>query len=380
MPPASMAVALSTLNVCATCKKRCAEKRCTGCKVRLAAEFYHHVLEFNNYFSMYVYQSISAQHYIYIYLSFYCIHNEQCSYYCSRECQVMHWKNGHKKMCPALQTIMDGYEPSPISKKMVEAMKEEDLMKKVNMAMKEEKKRKMKTKKKKGKKKVASDDDEPGLALYKKGMDHVAGAVRFLEDYPDAELDDTRLDPEKGYRLIREAAEMGCKGAQYMLALAYLEGEYPSGYFFDQCSSEEAEKERAKWIKMAAENGHAEACVTYANKFWREGECGHPKDLGEAMVWLRRAMVRGVGDGLPDPYGDALSEKSFEQAQEDLNHIAREAFLYKYASVLHDGHPDEEREEKIWLSADCGIGAALVEAQTFVDAEGTTGQVGDDDE
>ena len=131
---------------------------------------------------------------------------------------------------------------------------------------------------------------------------------------------------------------------------------------------------------MAAENGHAEACVTYANKMWREGDCGHPKDLGEAMVWLRRGMVRGVGDGLPDPYGDALSEKSFEQAQEDLNHIAREAFLYKYASVLHDGDPDKEREEKVWLSADCGIGAALVEAQTFVDAEGTTGQVGDDDE
>jgi hypothetical protein len=250
------------------------------------------------------------------------------------------------------------------------------------MAKKEEalkKKTKMKTKKKK--KKVASDDDdEPGLALYKKGMDHVAGAVRFLEDYPNAEQDETKLDPEKGYRLIREAAEMGCKGAQYMLALAYLEGEYPSGYFCDQCSSEEAEKERIKWIKMAAENGHAEACITYGNKMWGEGDSGHPKDLGEAMFWLRRGMVRGVGDGLPDPYGDALSEKSFEVSQENLNHIAREAFLYKYASVLHDGDPDKEREEKIWLLADCGIGAALVEAQTLVDAEGTMGQVGDDDE
>ena len=67
-------------------------------------------------------------------------------------------------------------------------------------------------------------------------------------------------------------------------------------------------------------------------------------------------------------------------------HIAREAFLYKYATVLHDGDPDEEREEKVWLSADSGIGSALVDAQTFVDAqkfcakERTTGHVGDDDE
>ena len=281
--------------------------------------------------------------------------HEQCSYYCSRECQVKHWKNGHKKMCPALQTIMDGYESSPVSRKMVEAMKEEDL---------------------KNKNKVPGED-QLGLALYSEGMDLVLGAVRFLEDYPDAEPDpdETKKDPEKGYRLIREAAEMGCKGAQYTLSIAYLEGEY----FFDKCSSEEANFEKIKWIKMAAENGHAEACVTYC-KFWYQGDFGHPKDLGEAMVWLRRGMVRGVGDGLPDPYGDVLSEDSFEKSHQMLMHIAREAFLYKYATFLHDGEPDKEREEKVWLSADCGIGAALMDVQTFGAKERPTGQVGDDDE
>jgi len=39
VPTASLVIALSTLNVCATCKKRCAEKRCTGCKVRFATDF-----------------------------------------------------------------------------------------------------------------------------------------------------------------------------------------------------------------------------------------------------------------------------------------------------------------------------------------------------
>ena len=71
------------------------------------------------------------------------------------------------------------------------------------------------------------------------------------------------------------------------------------------------------------------------------------------------------GSRADDPYGDVLSEKSFAGAQENLMHIARETFLYKYATVLHDGDPDEEREEKVWLSADSGIGAALVDAQTF---------------
>jgi TPR repeat protein len=73
----------------------------------------------------------------------------------------------------------------------------------------------------------------------------------------------------------------GNKAAQYQTALNYL----TDSAFFESCGNEEdAEAKLLKWIKLAAKNNHAEAQMTYGNKYWLDQRNGHPRDPVKAIL------------------------------------------------------------------------------------------------
>lgn len=131
---------------------------------------------------------------------------------------------------------------------------------------------------------------------------------------------------------------------------------------------ESSKKEVQDWIERAAKNDHAEAQVTYGNKFWMEGYNGHhPIDKDVGLFWLRKALAHGVttdNGGHPDLMGNELSEKSFRSTLDVALRTARQLFLTKYSSVVNDDDDDDNWEEKIRICADCGVGAALLEAKS----------------
>mmetsp|Transcript_3698 Transcript_3698/g.7758 ORF Transcript_3698/g.7758 Transcript_3698/m.7758 type:complete len:285 (-) Transcript_3698:261-1115(-) len=264
----------------------------------------------------------------------------QCSNYCSRECQRDHWPV-HKRVCPAQTAFMDGFMPSATTQRTVEEAK-----------------------------KVAPPDAEvPGAAEFDEGLCLIAGRVGVLEAYPNiSAAEKGPLDPEQGHRLILEAAGIGHKGAQYQAALSYL----PNGYLFKSVGTNEANSQSIRWIRAAAESGHAEAQITYGNKLWREGMLRHPTDNYKALIWIRRALAKGVVVHRgPDVHGHALSEKSFEGGLRVANEAARKLFLYEASPILHDGDL-EDWEEKVWLCAESGVGAAMTSVAGFTKENNTS--------
>lgn len=207
---------------------------------------------------------------------------------------------------------------------------------------------------------IAGDETKvQDYELFSKGLDLTIGIEGFLKGYPDREKMGERieLDKEEGNKLIMEAAKLGHPGAQYAIALNYR----PGGFYYNECG--EPWEECRMWIEKAANNGHAEAQVTYGNTLWIRGDDDHhPIDKDKGLYWLRKALINGVSDsGQPDPLGNALSEKSFQSTLILATEIARQLFLYKYSSIVSD----LDTEEEIRICADCGVGGALEEAKYF---------------
>ncbi|GHT42081.1 hypothetical protein FACS189443_4690 [Planctomycetales bacterium] len=96
--------------------------------------------------------------------------------------------------------------------------------------------------------------------------------------------EETTIDPKKGTRYLRQAAELGHKGSQFNLAINYQNG---VGVTKDMA-------EAVKWYRKAAEQGHAGAQfnlgVMYAN-----GE-GVAKDQAEAVKWYKKAAAQGQAE------------------------------------------------------------------------------------
>uniref|UniRef100_A0A7S4JMS1 Sel1 repeat family protein n=1 Tax=Odontella aurita TaxID=265563 RepID=A0A7S4JMS1_9STRA len=146
-----------------------------------------------------------------------------------------------------------------------------------------------------------------------------------------------------------EAAELGSKAAQYQTALNYL----PGGALSDICDNDD--EAVLKWVKLAAENGHAEEQMTYGCKYWLEGNYGLSTNYEKAVIWMRRALARGVGDGgYPDPRGDFLSQKSFHSGLETTTMVARKLYLQ-----VGPFPEDMDSIEAARLAADCGIFGAI---------------------
>ena len=208
-----------------------------------------------------------------------------------------------------------------------------------------------------------TEDDEttlPGYDLFSQGLDLQNGMKDFLNGYPDPEQMGGQIEcnPEEGNELIREAAQLGLKGAQYVTALNYL----PGGFYHNDDNYDDSMKEVHGWIERAARNGHAEAQVTYGNKLWIEGLNGsHPVDKEKGLFWLRKALAHGITDGGdPDPLGNALSENSFKSTIDLATRTARRLFLTK-GSWLAPEHCDDDpnNDERMHICADCGVGGAL---------------------
>jgi hypothetical protein len=163
-------------------------------------------------------------------------------------------------------------------------------------------------------------------------------------------------EDEEAHAILHEAAEDGHRGAQYAIALAYIDG----GYYAKKDNHGNANEERMLlWIKRAAANGHAEAQKTYGASYRYEGRNGRPVDLRQAAAWVRRALAHGVSENEgPDPRGNALGRRSFEGSVKDAVTMGRKLYLERYQSYTNDCN-QEEVVECMKLAADCSTIPAI---------------------
>ncbi len=89
-------------------------------------------------------------------------------------------------------------------------------------------------------------------------------------------------DTDGALKLLTEASEMGSRGAQFNLALFYLQG---MGGF------EKNPEEAAKWFAKAAENGDAEAQYQLGMMYYR-GK-GVEANQSRAIEYLKQALANG---------------------------------------------------------------------------------------
>lgn len=258
--------------------------------------------------------------------------------YCNATCQRLAWDDGHRGLCKSLCKIAvsDRSLPEVLENRQTSQASREAIDFAVSSAS-------------------AVQSSGESNDLFAKAMDLLAGKVGVLDGPLRQErlekLPDGPSDADEAHSLLRRAADLGHKGAQYNVALGYAEG----GYFSNKERGGEADEANLlKWIKLAAENGHAEAQTTYGCKYWYEGRDGHAVNILESATWVRRAIAHGVSETEgPDPRGDALSRRSFEAGVKDAIEMGRKLYLEKFPSYL-DSDGDEDVMESMRLAADCG--------------------------
>ncbi|MEQ8691555.1 MAG: tetratricopeptide repeat protein, partial [Pseudomonadales bacterium] len=131
----------------------------------------------------------------------------------------------------------------------------------------------------------------------------VATADRWEDAFSAAE----RGDEAAALQIIRPLAEQGDASAQFLLGLAYKQGQ--AGMTRDYT-------EARRWYRLAAEQGHATA-QNRLGVIYREGQ-GVPQDYVEARKWFRLAAEQGEpdaqnnlgltyseGQGVPQDYVEA---------------------------------------------------------------------------
>lgn len=126
-------------------------------------------------------------------------------------------------------------------------------------------------------------------------------------------------DPANGIKLIRQAAEAGFTGAQFHLALLYVEGKtLPQDY-----------TEAAKWYRRSADRGEA-AAMTNLGALYASGQ-GVPKSDVEAARWYRKGAEAG----------DLHGQNNYAYAQEggfDVPVNLPEALIW-YRKSAEGGNP-----------------------------------------
>ena len=94
-------------------------------------------------------------------------------------------------------------------------------------------------------------------------------------------------DPETDS--LRARAEAGDVEAQFGLGRTY---EY--GFINVPEDADVLDAEAARWFRLAAEQGHADAQNYLGDRYWT-GE-GVPQDYAEAVHWYRLAAYQGVAE------------------------------------------------------------------------------------
>ncbi|KAL9184955.1 hypothetical protein ACHAXT_002732 [Thalassiosira profunda] len=263
--------------------------------------------------------------------------------YCEAACQRRAWTDaaGHKNACKALCKLAVGTEGKLLPDVLKEWTVSDATREAVELVSAD-----------------ASAGTSEGEDLFARAFDLLYGVVGLLQGPVEQERFDSLpkgpRDEGEAHVLLRRAADLGHKGAQYQLALAYIDG----GYFAKKDNRGAAiESELLHWIKHAAENGHAEAQMTYGGKFWYEGRGGHEVDMRQAVAWVRRALAHGVSENEgPDITGNALSRRSFEGGVTDAVEMGRKLYLEHFPSFM-DG--DAGSAECMRIAGDCGILPAI---------------------
>ena len=88
---------------------------------------------------------------------------------------------------------------------------------------------------------------------------------------------------------LRARAEAGDAEAQFSLGRTY---EY--GFINVPEDADVLDAEAARWFRLAAEQGHADAQNYLGDRYWT-GE-GVPQDYAEAVHWYRLAAYQGVAE------------------------------------------------------------------------------------
>ncbi|MDH4203428.1 MAG: sel1 repeat family protein [Phycisphaerae bacterium] len=136
---------------------------------------------------------------------------------------------------------------------------------------------------------------------------------------------------DDSFRELLEKAKQGDAQAQYELGKKY----DPS-----ECDSIDNDEEMAKWYRMAAEQGHAEAQLKLGTAFMNG--TGVTFDWEKAAYWLHKAAEQNISDaqmvlgfmymegaGVPKDYKEAYKWNS--KAAERGNPVAQESLSRMYA-------------------------------------------------
>jgi hypothetical protein len=130
---------------------------------------------------------------------------------------------------------------------------------------------------------AAEDGNDIDALTVAAGAGDIQAKVHLANAFLDG--DGVKQDKQKGFTLMKEAAESGNPVAQYNMAIFYYDGDF----------AKQDETKAFDWYKKAAENGHAEAqyCMGLA---YTEGLGGYPQDMKKARGWFEKSAVQGNKD------------------------------------------------------------------------------------
>lgn len=170
-------------------------------------------------------------------------------------------------------------------------------------------------------------------------------------------------DYKQAYKWLRLAAEQGHAEAQNSLGIRYNRGESISQNHAEAC----------KWFRLAEKNGSVPASVNLAMNLLRG--LGEPQNLGEALSRFKNAASQSnplaqyhlagmhqEGHGVPKNIGIA---KKWYRCAAEQNHVPAQSML----GYLFISEPDGEGdliEAYVWLSLAAGNGDA--DARANLDA------------
>ncbi|MCL2349418.1 MAG: sel1 repeat family protein [Planctomycetaceae bacterium] len=190
------------------------------------------------------------------------------------------------------------------------------------------------------------------------GHYYLSGKGLIVRDYTEAE------------KWFRKAAEQGYAGAQFNLGVFYFNKAIPVQYVWDKMTPEELIKlqtnffttakvdikkfeEAMKWLRMAAEQGHAEARDYLAQCYI------YTKDYEKTIMWWQKAAKQGYAEamyniGVAYNYGQMGLPQSFREAAKwyRMTLAADQEFdeaKFNLAACLHNMGGDQNDKEAVKL-------------------------------
>ncbi len=135
---------------------------------------------------------------------------------------------------------------------------------------------------------------------------------------PENEFNNVTVDQEKGYYLLKQAADSGNAEAQYIIANLYFTGQYVAQNY----------KEAYYWYKLAATSGYHKACIDlgsmYQNGYYAE------KNMPEALEYYKKSTEQG------NSYGFFLMGQIYENGTGVKKDLKKAKEYYQEGAILFD--------------------------------------------